>query len=123
MFSPVTTLVNKNIQIINEAKTTEIIGDKFVTGLIYEKNHKPHKLEIQGVIIEIGRMPNTGFLEGFLQLDSHKHIVVDCQTGTSIEGIFAAGDCTSVHEYQYIIAAGQGCVALLKAARYLANKK
>ncbi len=113
----------KNIEIINEAKTTEIIGDKFVTGLIYEKNHKPYRLEIQGVIIEIGRMPNTGFLEEFLELDDHKHIVVDCQTRTSIEGIFAAGDCTSVHEYQYIIAAGQGCVALLKAARYLANKK
>lgn len=113
----------KNIEIINEAKTTEITGDKFVTGLVYEKNHKPHRLEIQGVIIEIGRMPNTGFLEGFLELDDHKHIVVDCQTRTSIEGIFAAGDCSSVHEYQYIIAAGQGCIALLKAARYLANKE
>ena len=78
---------------------------------------------MEGVIIEIGRTPNTAFVEVFLDLDDHKHITIDCQTNTSIEGIFAAGDCSSVHEYQYTIAAGQGCIALLKAARYLDNKK
>ncbi|MFC1576960.1 NAD(P)/FAD-dependent oxidoreductase [Candidatus Omnitrophota bacterium] len=113
----------KNIEVINKARTTAILGDKFVNAITYEKDGQTQKLDVQGVIIEAGRTPNTGFAEGFVDLDEHKHIVIDCQTNTSVEGIFAAGDCSSVHEYQYTIAAGQGCVALLKAARYLANKK
>ncbi len=113
----------KNVEILLEADTKEVLGDKFVTGLVYEKNSILHSLEVQGVIIEIGRVPNTGFLEGFLELDEHNHVVVDCQTRASVEGVFAAGDCASGHEYQYVTSAGQGCMALLKAARYLANKK
>ncbi len=113
----------KNVEMITEANTTEVLGDKFVTGLTYEKNGKLHTLNVQGVIIEIGRIPNTGFLRGFLDMDEHNHIVIDCQGRTSVEGVFAAGDCASGHEYQYVISAGQGCMALLKAARYLADKR
>ena len=113
----------KNVEIIHEAKTTKISGDKFVNAITYEKEGKENKLDVEGVIIEIGRTPNTAFVEGFLDLDDHKHITIDCQTNTSVEGVFAAGDCSSVHEYQYTIAAGQGCISLLKAARYLASKK
>jgi len=111
-----------NVEIINEARTTEILGDKFVTGLVYEKKGNKNHLKVGGVIIEIGRMPATGFLKGFIELDEHEHIVIDCQGRTSVAGVFAAGDCASGHEYQYTIAAGQGCIALLKAARYIANK-
>jgi thioredoxin reductase len=67
-------------------------------------------------------MPRTEFARGFLELDEHNHIIIDCHTNTSVEGIFAAGDCASGHEYQYVISAGQGCMALLKAARYLAQR-
>ena len=59
-------------------------------------------------------------MEGFLRRDGHKHIEIDCQGRTSVPGVFAAGDCASGHEYQYVISAGQGAMALLKAARYLA---
>ncbi len=113
----------ENVEIIHEAKITAISGDKFVSAITYEKQGKENKLDVEGVIIEIGRTPNTAFVEGFVDLDDHKHITIDCQTNTSVEGVFAAGDCSSVHEYQYTIAAGQGCIALLKAARYLANKR
>jgi len=112
----------KNVEIINEARTTEILGDRFVTGLIYEKNGNNNRLDVGGIIVEIGRIPATEFLEGFLEIDEHKHITIDCQGRTSVEGVFAAGDCASGHEYQYTIAAGQGCMALLKVARYIANK-
>jgi alkyl hydroperoxide reductase subunit F len=112
-----------NVEVIKEAATKEILGDRFVNGLVYERDSKKHTLKVQGVIIEIGRTPNVDFLRGFLELDEHDHIAVDCQARTSVEGVFAAGDCTSGHEYQYITSAGQGCMALLKAARYLANKK
>lgn len=83
----------KNVEIIHEAKTTAISGDKFVSAITYEKQGKENKLDVGGVIIEIGRNPNTAFVEGLLDLDDHKHITIDCQTNTSVEGIFAAGDC------------------------------
>lgn len=112
----------KNVEIINEATTTEITGDKFVTGFVYERNGKKEHLSVEGIIVEIGRIPKTEFLEGFVEMDKHRHVMVDCQGRSSVEGVFAAGDCASGHEYQYTIAAGQGCMTLLKAARYIANK-
>ncbi len=112
----------KNVEIITGAVTKEISGDKFVTGLKYEKDGAMHGIKVQGIIVEIGRMPNTSFVKNTLELDEHGHIKIDCQSRTSVEGIFAAGDCASGHEYQYTIAAGQGCIALLKCARYLAGK-
>lgn len=111
------------VTLINRAKTTEILGDTKVTGIRYEQDGERKQLDVQGVFVEIGRVPNTEFVEGLVELDQHKHIVIDCQGNTSIPGIYAAGDCASGHEYQFVIAAGQGCMALLKAARYLARKK
>lgn len=112
----------KNVQIISEAKTKSVLGDKFVNGLEYERGRKTEQLKVQGIFVDIGRVPNTEFVKGFLKLDDDGHIKVDETTAASLPGIFAAGDCASSHEYQYIIAAGQGCTALLKAARFLAKK-
>ncbi|MBI4983062.1 FAD-dependent oxidoreductase [Candidatus Woesearchaeota archaeon] len=111
------------VRLITGARTTRITGNKFVSGIEYEQKGKVKKLDVQGVFVEIGRVPNTSLVKGFLELDEHHHIVIDCNTQTSVPGVFAAGDCSSVHEYQYVIAAGQGCIALLKAARYLARHK
>ncbi|MBU0470480.1 MAG: FAD-dependent oxidoreductase [Nanoarchaeota archaeon] len=111
------------IKIINNAKTTEILGERFVSGIRYEQKGKVQELKLSGIFVEIGRAPNTEFVTGFLKLDEHKHIIINSDTSTSVPGIFAAGDCSSVHEYQYVIAAGQGCTALLKTARYLAKNK
>jgi thioredoxin-disulfide reductase len=112
-----------NVEIIHSAKTTKIKGNDFLKAIEYEKDSSTHELEVEGVIVEIGRIPNTGFTGDFLKKTDHEHIQIDCQTKTSVEGVFAAGDCASGDEYQYAIAAGQGCIALLKSARYLANKK
>jgi thioredoxin reductase len=114
---------NPKVEVHFNAKTTEILGDKFVTGLKYEQDGKIKEISVRGVIIEIGRIPNTDIFQDFVKLDQHKHIIIDCQGRTNVEGVFGAGDCASGHEYQYIIAGGQGCIALLKAARYLATKK
>lgn len=117
--------VNKNgkVEVIYNADTKEIYGDKLVEGMRYEQEGKVKELKVQGVIIEIGRVPNTEIFKDVVELDKQGHVMIDCQGRTSTEGIFAAGDCASGHEYQYIIAAGQGCIALLKAARYLAKWK
>ncbi len=114
---------NPKVEVILNAKTTAVLGQKNVTGLKYEQNGQEKKLSLQGVFVEIGRTPNTEIFKNIIDLDEHGHIVIDAQCQTSVPGVFAAGDCTSSHEYQYVIAAGQGCMALLKSARYLAKKK
>jgi len=111
----------KNVEIIKGARTTEILGEDRVSGLRYEKEGRVQELSVEGVIIEIGRVPNTEFVQGFLELIPQGHIRIDCWTRTPVEGVFAAGDCASGQEYQYVIAAGQGCMALIKASRYLAS--
>ncbi|MDP2750627.1 MAG: NAD(P)/FAD-dependent oxidoreductase [Nanoarchaeota archaeon] len=113
-------------EVILGAETKEIIGDKFVTGLKYIQGGNEQdvkQIDVDGIFIEIGRVPNTEFAKWLLEIDEHGHINIDEGCYTSMPGIFAAGDCASGHEYQYVIAAGQGCISLLKAARYLAKKK
>ncbi|NQU79530.1 FAD-dependent oxidoreductase [Candidatus Woesearchaeota archaeon] len=114
---------NPKIDVLFNSETTEILGDKFVEEIKYKQGDEEKDLTVQGIIIEIGRVPNTETFKDFVKIDDHNHIAIDCTTATSVPGIFAAGDCASAHEYQYIIAAGQGCMALIKAARYLAHKK
>jgi len=109
------------IEIINRAETTEIFGSNFVEGIKYKQGGEDKELKVEGVFVEIGRVPNVDLVRGLVDLDEDNHIEVDCHTRTSVPGIFAAGDCTNVHEYQYVISAGQGCVALIKAAKYLAK--
>jgi len=114
---------NPKVEVLYNAETTEIVGDDFVTGIKFKQDGEEKELAVRGVIIEIGRVPNTETFKDLVELDEHKHVAIDCQGHTSVQGIFAAGDCASGHEYQYVIAAGQGCMALIKAARYLAKKK
>jgi thioredoxin reductase len=113
----------RNVETIMNARTTEIYGKDFAEGIRYEQDGKTKSLEVSGVIIEIGRVPSTDFVKGFLKMDDSGHIKINCKTHTSEPGIFAAGDCASGHEYQYVISAGQGCMALIKAHRYISNKK
>jgi len=114
---------NLKVEILFNAETKEILGDVFVSGIKLEHEGKEKQLEVQGVIIEIGRVPNTEIFKDLVDLDEHGHVNIDCQGLTNVPGVFAAGDCANGHEYQYVIAAGQGCMALIKAARYLAKKK
>lgn len=117
------TLTYPNIKVITEAEILEIHGKDRVESVGYRKKGAIRKLPVSGVIIERGRKPNTDFLKGFIDLDKTGHVVVECTTKSSAEGVYAAGDCSSVGEYKYAIAAGQGCTAIMKASRYLANRK
>ena len=114
---------NRKVKIIYNAKTKMVLGNKFVTGLKYEQDRKVKNLKVSGIFVEIGRTANTGFAKRLLKIDEHGHLIVNCNMETSVPGIFAAGDCSSVHEYQYVISAGTACIALLKAAKYLNRKR
>jgi alkyl hydroperoxide reductase subunit F len=111
-----------NIEIITNAQTTEITGDQQkVNGLIYKDRTtgETRKVPLEGVFVQIGLVPNTDWLKGTLELSKHGEIVVDAKGQTSVPGVFAAGDATTVPFKQIIIAAGDGAKAALSAFDYL----
>ena len=111
----------KNVTVITNAKTTEITGDQKVTGLVYEDRatQELNTVELEGVFIQIGLIPNTDWLKGVVELSKHGEIVVDARGQTSVPGVFAAGDVTTVPFKQIIIAAGEGAKAALGAFDHL----
>ncbi|MBB6486616.1 alkyl hydroperoxide reductase subunit F [Rhizobium lusitanum] len=111
-----------NVDIILSAKTTEVLGDgSKVTGLVYEDRAKGnnHTLALEGVFVQIGLLPNTEWLKGTIVLSARGEIEVDHHGQTSIPGVFAAGDCTTVPYKQIVIALGEGAKASLAAFDYL----
>jgi len=109
---------NKIVTILNNCKVTAITGDKFVTGIRVKIKDKEELIAVQGVFVEIGLMPNSGFTKG-IEKNEFGEIKVDPYNHTSISGIFAAGDVTNVPEKQIVIAAGEGSKAALGVFRYL----
>lgn len=106
---------HQNMRAIRNAEPTEVLGDKFVTGLKYKDKESGEikELAVSGVFAEIGVIPNTAFAEGLLAFDDFKRIKVDPKNQhTSVEGIWAAGDATDELYHQNNIAAGDGVKAL-----------
>jgi len=110
-----------NVQVIVNAQTTEITGDQKVNGLVYKDraSGSSHTVPLEGVFIQIGLVPNTDWLKGTVELSRHGEIVVDAKGQTSVPGVFAAGDATTVPFKQIIIAAGDGAKAALSAFDHL----
>ena len=111
-----------NVSIIVNAQTTEIHGDgKTVNALSYKDraSNQVHRLELEGVFVQIGLVPNTEFLKGTIELSRFGEIVVDHHGATNAHGVFAAGDATTVPYKQIVIAAGDGAKAALGAFDYL----
>ena len=111
-----------NVTVITSAQTTEIRGDGTrVTGLVYRdrRSDHVHELDLAGVFVQIGLVPNTEWLKGTLSLTPRGEIEVDDRGQTSIAGVFAAGDATTVPFKQIVIALGDGSRAALGAFDYL----
>lgn len=111
-----------NTTIILNAQTTEIQGDgNTVTGMTYKDRATGNvsRLELEGVFVQIGLVPNTEFLKGTIELSRFGEIVVDHHGATNAPGVFAAGDATTVPYKQIVIAAGDGAKAALGAFDYL----
>ncbi|UKK83784.1 alkyl hydroperoxide reductase subunit F [Sphingopyxis sp. BSN-002] len=111
-----------NVKIITSALTTEVLGDgEKVTGLSYKDRNKDelHQIELEGVFVQIGLVPNTEWLKDSVTLSRHGEIEVDHRGETSQAGIFAAGDCTTVPYKQIVIAMGEGSKAALSAFDYM----
>jgi alkyl hydroperoxide reductase subunit F len=111
-----------NVTVIKSAQTTEVTGaeDK-VNGLTYtdRTTGQSQHVALEGVFVQIGLLPNTDWLKGVVNLSRFGEIEVDAKGQTSVPGVFAAGDCTTVPYKQIIIAMGDGAKASLGAFDYL----
>jgi NADH-dependent peroxiredoxin subunit F len=107
-----------NVTVITNAQTTEVTGDgQRVNGLAYKDRAtgEDKRIALAGVFVQIGLVPNTEWLKGTVELSRFGEIVVDARGQTSLPGVFAAGDATTVPYKQIIIAAGDGAKAALGA--------
>jgi NADH-dependent peroxiredoxin subunit F len=110
---------SKKLKIYHAAKVTSIYGDKFVQGLEIFMNGRKINIEAEGIFINIGYAPATGFVKEEVLLNENNEIIVDHLNHTSVPGVFAAGDCTDIPYKQIIIAAGHGATAALSINNYL----
>ncbi|SFC97695.1 alkyl hydroperoxide reductase subunit F [Massilia yuzhufengensis] len=112
----------KNVTVIKSAQTTEVHGDgQIVNGLSYKdrNTNQLHRIDLEGVFVQIGLVPNAEWLKGTMELSAHGEIEVDARGQTSVPGVFAAGDVTTVPFKQIVIAVGEGAKASLAAFDYL----
>ncbi|WP_312953671.1 alkyl hydroperoxide reductase subunit F [Stutzerimonas kunmingensis] len=111
-----------NVRVLKMAQTTEVQGDgQKVTGLVYKDrtSDELHNVELEGIFVQIGLLPNSEWLKGALELSRFGEIIVDAKGQTSIPGVFAAGDVTTVPYKQIVIAVGEGAKASLSAFDHL----
>jgi alkyl hydroperoxide reductase subunit F len=107
-----------NVDIIVSALSTEVLGDgQKVSALVYKDrvSEEMHTIELEGIFVQIGLLPNTEWLKGALELSPRGEIVIDERGQTSLPGVFAAGDATTVPYKQIVIAMGAGSTAALSA--------
>jgi alkyl hydroperoxide reductase subunit F len=111
-----------NVRIITDAQSTEVLGDgERVTALAYtdRTNGSSHQIPLAGIFVQIGLVPNTDWLKGTVKLSPRGEIEVDSRGETSVHGVYAAGDCTTVPYKQIVIAVGEGAKAALGAFDHL----
>ncbi|TXG87591.1 MAG: alkyl hydroperoxide reductase subunit F [Rhodocyclaceae bacterium] len=111
-----------NVTVITQALTTEVHGDgQKVVALSYKDrtNDEVKRIELEGIFVQIGLLPNTDWLKGTVALSNRGEIEIDARGQTSLPGVFAAGDATTVPYKQIIIAMGAGATASLGAFDHL----
>ncbi len=116
----------KGVSLFNNMRIDKVDGKNFLEEVKYTDvvTNEGKTISADGLFIQIGSLPITGFLEDFLELDGSKNIVINFETQeTSKEGVFAAGDVTNIKDKQVIISAGEGAKAALSAYRFLKNEK
>ncbi|MEJ7553747.1 MAG: thioredoxin-disulfide reductase [Aquificaceae bacterium] len=112
---------NPKITFVPNKVVEEIKGGDFVEKLLLRdtRDNSLSELPVEGVFIFIGLEPNTGFLKGTIDLDDKGYIITDQKMRTSMEGVFAAGDCRSGATGQVAVAVGEGCISAIEAERYI----
>ncbi|MCX8126362.1 MAG: FAD-dependent oxidoreductase, partial [Dehalococcoidia bacterium] len=114
-----------NLTVFTEHQVLDINGDAMVESIRIRdlKSGQVRTLEVAGVFIEIGLIPNSEMLRGLAELNDQGEVKVNCFCETSVPGLFAAGDVTNVPEKQIVVAAGESAKGALPAHRYLQRLK
>ncbi len=118
-------LKNDKIEVLWNTQPVEVIGDTKVTKLKLEntQDKSTSELEVDGMFLAIGHIPNTEFLQGQVELDEQGYVVPHGQTGTSVDGVFVAGELIDKKYKQAIVTAGMGCMAAMDAEKWFAEKE
>jgi alkyl hydroperoxide reductase subunit F len=114
----------EGIETLRFHQAVEIHGEDRVEGLTVKnlETEETHRLDVEGVFIEVGLFPNTDFVLDLVETNERGEIKVDRHGRTGVRGCFAAGDATDIHDKQVVISAGQGASAALAAFEYLAKQ-
>jgi alkyl hydroperoxide reductase subunit F len=112
------------VSLLDYHQVVRIEGRDRVTAVVVRnrEDEKEEKLDASGVFVEIGLLPNNESFKDLVELNEQGEVIVDCSCQTSVEGVFGAGDVTTVPHKQIVIAAGEGAKAALSAYNYLTNK-
>jgi alkyl hydroperoxide reductase subunit F len=110
-----------NVTVFLEHEVLSLSGETLADGIEIRdmKTRKQKRLDVSGIFVEIGLMPNSDLVKGLVALDEQGEIVVNCRNETAVPGLFAAGDVTNVPEKQIVISAGEGAKAALQAHKYI----
>ena len=112
------------VSLLDYHQVVRIEGEGKVTAVVVKsrEKEKDEKLDTDGIFVEIGLLPNNGSFKNLVELNEQGEVIVDCSCKTSVEGLFGAGDVTTVPHKQIVIAAGEGAKAALSAYNYLISK-
>lgn len=114
-------LSHPKITVFRGWEVQQIVGDEFVTGIdLVGINGEVRSLPEDGIFVQFGLLPNNGAVRDLVVLDHAGHIVIDQQCATSVPGIYAAGDVTTIYTEQVVVSLGEGAKAALAAWQYLA---
>jgi thioredoxin reductase len=114
-------LAHPKVQVFSNWEVQQVVGDDFVTGLdLVGANGEIRSLDVEGVFIQLGLMPTNAMVRDLVELDGQGHIIVNHRCETSVPGLFAAGDVTTVHAEQVPVSLGEGSKAALSAWEYIA---
>ncbi|MCI2791723.1 MULTISPECIES: alkyl hydroperoxide reductase subunit F [Staphylococcus] len=110
-----------NVTIVKNAQTTEVLGEDSVRGIQYQDKEtgEEHEIQLDGIFVQIGLLPNTEWLDNYVELNQGNEVMIDRKNATSVPGIFAAGDVTDDRNKQIIISMGAGANAALNAFDYI----
>ena len=110
-----------NVTVFLEHEVLSISGETLADGIEIRdlKTRKQKRLDVSGIFVEIGLVPNSDLVKGLVALNEQGEIVVNCRSETDVPGLFAAGDVTTVPEKQIVISAGEGAKAALQAHKYI----
>jgi alkyl hydroperoxide reductase subunit F len=110
-----------NVTAFLEHEVLSISGETLADGIEIRdlKTRKKKRLDVGGIFVEIGLVPNSDLVKGLVALNEQGEIVVNCRNETDVPGLFAAGDVTTVPEKQIVISAGEGAKAALQAHKYI----